>query len=205
MQDIHKICNSHLFYNAPDFPWDDFSAHEVFIALIMAKKRAKKVYRKVRHEIIKDMCESMSDLDRTKYLFEYSNNFIINKSDTITLSHDSSSEEFFPFMDILNDNPDNAQASKEDTPQDIPTISPCFSNKTISHRKSTPKSSKPHCTPGSTHRSSDFNKTNDSGYKTFHELFDSGANNVSFKFSSSDSNSNCDSNSDSEIDLSDPD
>ena len=96
---VTEICDIHLQNNMPLFPWIEFSSHEVFLALIMTKKRAKKRYRKIRHDIISDMCEEFTVLNPSKFWFEYANNYIINKSEDITPSRCVSSEESVPASD----------------------------------------------------------------------------------------------------------
>ena len=85
IKEITSIAKSHLLDSPIGslFPWDDFSSHEMFVALIMAKRRAKRKYHRINHDAIKELCEVISSLYPEKFCFQYINNRIINKSDNI--------------------------------------------------------------------------------------------------------------------------
>ena len=196
IEEITKICDFHLHDNEPAFPWYEFSHHELFIAIIMAKKQAKKTYRKIDHGLINVLCQFFTDQDPTNFWFQYSNNYVINKSEDITPSRYASSEEFVPSSDNLSDHSDSNTQEISEVNQAKANIVPTSSRSTV-HRKSTPKPPKSHpVSHRSTNKNTDMDFNNDSGYKTFLEHSHPGeAHSVTFKFSSSDSNS--DSNSDS--------
>ena len=118
IKQITSICSTHLRENVPIFPWMEYSAHEVYLALIMTKKRAKRTYKRINHKIIAHMCLIFSELNPDDFWFQYTNNYIINKSEDITNSCNSSfgSEEHHPCSDPEN-NPDHHSQDQQDTPE----------------------------------------------------------------------------------------
>ena len=193
LEEITTICSDYLCKNESLFPWIDFSAHELFLALIMAKKRAKKVYRRINHDIIKKLCQELSEIDPGYYRFEYMNNYIINKSDEISsrscsdsygLSSDSEHQEEPSSQHDQENAPDylpNLDNNREnDTSKDTVSFKPKVKFQTDEKRKeSTPKQSNAVVVP---FKSIDFSvlfpdgkpseheealEQNDSGYNTF--------------------------------------
>ena len=76
---ITEICQRHTS-RTPLFPFEKFTAHQVFIALIVTKKRAKNTYRKINHDHIKDICQMFNKLAPKKFLFHYVNKLIVDDS-----------------------------------------------------------------------------------------------------------------------------
>ena len=159
IKEITSICSSHLRENVPIFPWMEYSAHEVYLALIMTKKRAKKTYKRINHNIIAHMCLIFSELNPDDFWFQYTNNYIINKSEDIKISCNSSpfdSEENNSFSSDPEHCSDHPQVSQDppkiyehkndtsnlDTIKNLDSVRPKVRTPTPKRMESTPKQSK---------------------------------------------------------------
>ena len=167
---IKGICQNHTS-KAPKFPYVKFSAHQVLLALIVTKKRAKKAYRKINHGYVKDMCQIFNRMAPQKFRFHYINNLIVDNSSEINSNSEDCSNNIV--SSALNDTTDTVQdgsesPSSQETDQSSVHF---FSPKPTSSRRKQVSTPKPTCIRGQyhDHSESDIDRLhlNDSGYRTF--------------------------------------